>query len=69
MNCAVCGIAVRTEPHYFYEGLGPESREPGTRPLREWVITAPLYFKANAENTKMIEGYCGPMCATKALGR
>ncbi len=47
--------------HVFHEG-DPNS------PTRTWTITAPLYFKANADNSACVEGYCGPACALKRLG-
>lgn len=60
MTCAVCRKAAPDMAHAFFEGT-KES------PVRRWVIWAPLYFKADATNTRAIEGYCGPVCATKAL--
>ena len=67
MTCAVCNTEVAVMVHEFFEGLAPLSRARGGRPKREWAITAPLYFKANADNTAMIEGYCGPRCAAVGL--
>lgn len=67
MTCARCGALVGTIEHHFFEGLAPASRIHGERATREWTIVAPLYFKANADNTAMIEGYCGPVCATAEM--
>jgi len=44
--------------HAFCEG------DPNN-PTRSWTIKAPLYFKANEDNTAAIEGYCSPACALR----
>jgi hypothetical protein len=70
MTCANCGGAIPSWAifdHKFYEGVGPASLPPGESPERTWTITAPLYFKANQDNTAMVEGYCGPQCAAARL--
>jgi hypothetical protein len=66
MTCAVCGTSVETITHFFYEGISPLSRDRGQRPVREWTIEAPLYFKSNDDNTAMVEGYCSVACAVAA---
>lgn len=38
------------------------------RPSSTWTIVAPLYFKADADNRRAVEGYCSPACATRGLG-
>jgi len=68
-RCAGCGVPATCIEHRFFAGVAPLSRTRGERPAREWVITAPLYFKANADNTAALEGYCGPTCAMARMGQ
>jgi len=63
MVCAVCKSEAPVMEHHFFEGVAPAGRTRGEKPKREWTIVAPLYFKANEDNTAMVEGYCGPRCA------
>lgn len=59
-RCATCGSETLDMVHQFYEGC-PD------RPLRTWVIVAPLYFRANADNTGVVEGYCSATCVSNSL--
>lgn len=68
MKCAHCGIDAPTMEHHFFEGIAPAGRTKGQKSKREWVIIAPLYFRANEDNTVCIEGYCGVECGIKRYG-
>ena len=56
MACAVCGSDCALIIHDFHEGVL------GEHP-RRWSYIAPLYFKANAENTACEVPFCGVECA------
>lgn len=60
MICGGCGKDAPNMAHHFFKG-NPE------KPERKWTINAPLYFKANVDNTTAVEGYCSAKCAAKAL--
>lgn len=66
MTCATCGEMCEVVRHHFYGGIAPKSVDPGKewRPVRQWFIDAPTYFKANADHTACEQPFCGAQCAT-----
>ena len=65
MLCALCRSPVETDTVVFFEGLAPQSRARGERPKREWAITGPVYFKANADMTAVERPYCSAECMVR----
>lgn len=65
MTCAQCGGPCEVEDHEFYEGLAPLSRTRGQTAVREWTVSAPRYFFANADFTAVEHPFCSAECCTR----
>lgn len=50
-RCSVCDKVTEVIQHIFYEG-SPQ------KPMRQWMIIAPLYFKDD-------KSFCSPECSLK----
>ena len=64
-TCSVCSKEVETMTHEYFEGTPKESQAMGGGVARIWQVEAPLYFLAADNTTRMVKGFCGPVCATR----
>jgi hypothetical protein len=63
MCCSECGIDVRPIRHEFRVGSLPNDHRPP-----DWVINAPLYFRASSDGRRAVAAFCGTECSAKWLG-
>ena len=57
VNCTVCGKKALEMEHYFFSGLGAESKK---NPDKEWSYFATLYHTMDEHLP-----FCSPECSTK----
>lgn len=71
MSCAVCGKPCAVMDHHFYEGIGQASVKPGEpwRSVRQWAVTAPLYFASSPDRTACVAPFCSPKCSLEWTAR